>query len=347
MATFELNELHGSSVRFSPHQPNLLAVATTQFYGQNGNGYLFVLNTDDDFSFIQENRKFEWSQGLLDICWSKNTPEIVLTSSIDGSMQLWNVKTAENEKSGCLPPLQTFVEHTAEIYSVDWITINENPQLLSGSWDKTIKLWDPNRVKSLITYSDTTSLHDNDLIFSVSFSDCQRNTFCSVGGDGCLKLWSTNEPTPVRKIQMSSGELLCCDWSKCDENLIILCDSDGTIKVQDIRSLTEPLIEINIDDGVALKRVAFSTLAKDYVASVGYDGVTRYESFFYSFGTKTYIFLSKLFSYRIWNLNDTNEPLYSYCNHVDCATGVDWDPFHFSRLADCGWDKNVCIVKFP
>lgn len=275
MENFELSKLHGSSVRFSPHQPNFLAVATTQIYGQNGNGYLFVLNVDVNLFCIQEYRKFEWSQGLLDVCWSKNNPDIILTSSMDGSMQLWNTKTAETEKTESLSPFQTFAEHTAEIYSVDWITINQNPQILSGSWDKTIKLWDPNRIKSLITYSDITStVNDNDLIFSVSFSDWQRNTFCSVGG-GFLKLWSTNEPTPVKKIHLSSGELMSCDWSKCDENLIIVCDSDGIIKVRDIRYPTEPLIEINVEGGVALKQVIFSTLAKHYVASVGYDGITR------------------------------------------------------------------------
>lgn len=269
MATFQFSEQHGTAVKFSPLLPDLLAVTTTQIYGKNGIGNLFILSTDDQCSFLVEERSFGWSDGLLDVTWSKNNQNIILTSSLDGSMQLWNILAAENEKSGSASPLCVYKEHTAEIYSIDWITVNDNPQILSGSWDRTIKLWDPHRVKSLITYTDNT------LIFSVSFSGSQRNIFCSVGSDGLLKLWSTNETSPVREVQISTGEVMSCDWSTCDDNLIVTGDSEGVIKVHDIRYLLDPLSEIHTEGGVALKKILFSPTTRDHIACAGYDGVTR------------------------------------------------------------------------
>lgn len=276
MASFNLPEqLHGSAVKFSPLQPDLLAVTATQTYGSHGNGSVFILETDTRFSSVLENRCFEWTDGLVDIAWSKNNPDIVLTSSLDGSLQLWNIHSAENDKEKQILPLQIFKEHKAEVQSIDWTSINENPQILSGSWDQTIKLWDPNRLNSLITYTDPFCSNKNHLIFSVCFSGSQRNIFCSVGSDGALKIWSMNETLPVGDVQLSFGEVMSCAWSKCDENLIVSGDSEGVIKVHDIRSLTSPVSEMCQKEKVAIKKVAFSTLTREHIASVGYDGLTR------------------------------------------------------------------------
>lgn len=275
MATFQLPQLHGSAVKFSPLQSDLLAVACSQFYGQGGPGALFILETDQRFPYLLEYRSFKWAEGLLNVTWSKNVPDTLLTSSVDGSLQLWNMRAAENENCNANPPLQVFKEHQAEVYSIDWTTVNENPQLLSGSWDQTIKLWDPNRIKSLLTYNDD-SINKQNLIFSVSFSGGQRNVFCSAGSDGFLKVWSMNEPVPVGSVQTSVGvEAMSCDWNKIDENLIVVGDSGGAICVYDVRCLAMPYSRMNIKEDVALKNVAFSSKVREHIASVGYDGITR------------------------------------------------------------------------
>lgn len=66
MSTFFTPNRHGYSVRFSPFDPNRLAVATSQYFGLVGGGTLFMLEQSPSGA-IQETRRIEWSDGLFDV----------------------------------------------------------------------------------------------------------------------------------------------------------------------------------------------------------------------------------------------------------------------------------------
>lgn len=68
MPSFLTPNRHPYSARFSPHHPNLIAVAASQYYGLAGGGSLYILELDDLFNvaLIQRN-KYEWSDGLFDV----------------------------------------------------------------------------------------------------------------------------------------------------------------------------------------------------------------------------------------------------------------------------------------
>lgn len=68
MPSFLTPKRHPYSARFSPHHPNLIAVAASQFYGFAGGGSLYVLELDDVFNLtLIERKNYEWSDGLFDV----------------------------------------------------------------------------------------------------------------------------------------------------------------------------------------------------------------------------------------------------------------------------------------
>lgn len=80
--------------------------------------------------------------------------------------------------------------------SVDWSQSPHNRIFLSGSWDCSIKLWDPLYTASLRTY-----IGHSDLVYNAKFSPAMANVFASVSGDGYLKLWDVLEHRPSNSVQ--------------------------------------------------------------------------------------------------------------------------------------------------
>lgn len=128
---------HGYSVRFSPFNPNRMVVATSQYYGLAGGGTLFVLELTDDGGII-ETQTYQWSDGLFDVVWSEKDPELVVSASGDGGLQLWNLSSENLTQTKT--PINFYREHKKEVYSVDWSRTRQEQLMLSASWDCSVKL---------------------------------------------------------------------------------------------------------------------------------------------------------------------------------------------------------------
>lgn len=135
--------------------------------------------------------------------WSEENANLVACVSGDGSLQIWNVEaddTDEDPKHSL--PRVYYKEHSKEVYSVDWSKSRQNPLLMTASWDRSIKLWDPNHSESLSTYNG-----HSELVFSAKFAHQMSKVFASVGGDGYLKLWSALDSRPSASIIAHDGEV--------------------------------------------------------------------------------------------------------------------------------------------
>lgn len=81
-------------------------------------------------------------------------------------------------------PVQIFEGHTRSILSLDW---SKNNFLVSGSMDKTVKIWNIERLGCLETYQ-----HE-DFVTAVKFHPNDDRFFLSGSLDNCLRLWSVME----------------------------------------------------------------------------------------------------------------------------------------------------------
>lgn len=112
---------------------------------------------------------------------------MVASSSADGSIKLWDVRTNHL--------LQHYAAHQASVFScvclsfIQVTSINFHPSgdfLLSTSSDKTIKIWDLREGQQLYTLHGHTGA-----TLTASFSN-DGSSFASAGRDETLMLWKTN-----------------------------------------------------------------------------------------------------------------------------------------------------------
>jgi peroxin-7 len=269
MPSFYTPDRHGYAVKFSKSTPDRLIVASSRCYGLAGAGTLYILDMNDDEDDLIETKKFEWSDGLFDVVCSENNPNIVVSVSGDGTMQLWNLESIKDESPLNNFPQMIYKEHRKEIYSIDWMTARSENLLLTASWDCSIKLWDPNTTTSLCTY-----MSHSKLIYNASFSPIIPNTFASVSADGFLKIWNIfNKDRPVACLQ-SESEILSVDWCKFDQNILATGSADGIVRGYDVRYFGVPTFELKGHD-FAVRKVAFSPFDISTIASVGFDFYTR------------------------------------------------------------------------
>lgn len=271
MPTYFTTNRHGYAVRFSRCTPDRLFVASSQYFGLTGAGTLYVLDfTDDDDSF-KEVKLFQWSDGLFDIVASETDPNVLISVSGDGTLQLWNLESINDNSPLANLPQMIYKEHKKEVYSIDWLSVRSDNYVLSASWDLSIKLWDPNFTTSLCTYNGHSKI-----VYNAVLSPLIPNTFASVSADGYLKIWNIfNKDKPIASLKSHDGEILTCDWCKFDQNILATGSSDGLIRGYDMRHFGVPMFELKGCD-YAVRKIQFSPFEISTIASIGYDCYTRY-----------------------------------------------------------------------
>ncbi|XP_061668270.1 peroxisomal biogenesis factor 7 isoform X7 [Syngnathoides biaculeatus] len=89
--------------------------------------------------------RWDWSDGVFDVSWSEANEHVLVAAGGDGSLQLWDA----HRRDGA--PLRAAKEHTQEVYAVDWSQTRGEDAIVSGSWDRTAKVWDAVLGQSLST----------------------------------------------------------------------------------------------------------------------------------------------------------------------------------------------------
>ena len=94
-------------------------------------------------------------------------------------------------------------------------------------------------------------------------------------GDGTLRLWdSTTPPHCTAFTHCQAGELLTCDWSKYDQNLLFTAGVDANIRLWDIRQLSAPVMVMR-GHTQAIRRLKCDPFCGNIVATSSYDFTVR------------------------------------------------------------------------
>ncbi|XP_068135593.1 peroxisomal biogenesis factor 7 [Hyperolius riggenbachi] len=296
---------HGYAVEFSPYLPTRLACAASQNYGISGPGTLFLL--EQNGAGLICIKSFEWSDALFDVTWSEIGESLLVTSSGDGSLQLWDTSKPQGL-------VQVFKEHTKEVYSVDWSQTRGEHLLVSGSWDHTAKLWDPSVGKSLCTFIG----HEN-IVYSTIWSPHIPGCFASASGDQTLRIWDVKMPVSKLVIPAHQAEILSCDWCKYDQNLLVTGAVDCSLRGWDLRTIRQPLFELH-GHNYAVRRVKFSPFQASVLASCSYD-----------------------FTVRFWDFSKPSPLIETVEHHTEFTCGLDFSILIPGQVVDCAWDETVKV----
>jgi len=158
--------------------------------------------------------------GCVDLCWIDS--ESIAVATDHGTVDVYKLK-----ESRLLEHTLVLAEHNDICSTID--VSKRSRQLVSGSHDSTIKLWDLDVDLSI----NTLCIH-TDTITDVAWSKHTDNVFVSTSQDGSVKLFDsrTKNATQCSVLLSSQGSFpLCVDWM--DEVNLCVGFSDGRVGLLD------------------------------------------------------------------------------------------------------------------
>lgn len=198
--------------------------------------------------------------GVTAIATSFANPNTIVTSSRDKKIIVWEL-TPEGETYGYAR--KALSGHNAAVSDV--VLSSDGAYALSGSWDKTLRLWDLNQGKSIRSFIS----HKSD-VFSVGFSADNRQII-SAGRDKTIKLWNT-----LGECKYTIEEDKHNDWVSCvrfspstKQPLIVSAGWDKVIKVW---NLTNCKLRANLVGHTGVINTLTISPDGSLVASGGKDG---------------------------------------------------------------------------
>ena len=200
---------------------------TSLVCGEDKDGAPLLISGSRDKSIIQWKLNFEG--------------ETVITRDLEDK---------EIKKTLMGRPLKSFHGHNHFISSL--ALSSDNTKLVSGSWDKTLRLWDIPSAKSEVIFKGSKG-HTKDVL-SVAFSHDERLIF-SGAMDNTLKYWNTKGEH--RYDNPNFGGWISCilNIQKGKTNYVAVGSWDGTVRILNS--------EYNIDKEIPGGEYAVTSLSTD------------------------------------------------------------------------------------
>lgn len=170
------------------------------------------------------------------------------------------------------------------------------------------------------------------MIYDVVWCPHNNFLFASTSEDRQFLLWDCRKPSnQINSGQGSNGgsilsiaahqhEILSCDFSKYDHNLVATGSCDTTVKLWDLRKIEKP-VTVMAGHKYAVRRIKFSPHHPTMIMSVSYD--------------MTAVF---------WDFMATPNPILArYDQHTEFVVGCSFNMFIENLVATCGWDEKCCV----
>lgn len=129
--------------------------------------------------------------------------------------------------------LKTFVGHTAPVTCIDSTLHLGKTYLVSGSWDKSIRVWN-HKGECIQSFSE-----HSDFIKGVAFAHLNSDLVVYSGSsDRDIRKWKLNEPSSLATLKGHRGPVEDIKVS-LDHEFMYSCSSDGSITKWDVKSDTQ------------------------------------------------------------------------------------------------------------
>ncbi|MBP5974414.1 NACHT domain-containing protein [Brasilonema sp. CT11] len=157
-----------------------------------------------------------------------------LASGCDQTVRIWNVGETPSPLRAATPTeslcerkcLKTLNGHTCEVSTLAFI---ENGQIASGSYDRTIRIWDVITGQCLRILRGHTGF-----IFSLTCSP-DGKTLASGSADNTIKLWDIQTGQCLKTLDKHTDWVFSVAWSS-NGKILASSDNDGTIKLWDTKT---------------------------------------------------------------------------------------------------------------
>lgn len=146
--------------------------------------------------------------------------EIIVSGSSDGLACVLNTNTGKQ--------IATYQGHSEGIESIDFSA--GLPCVVTGSLDKTIKVWDINTLQTRVTLN-----HDDGIVKVACYASRPFNIFsCSL--DGTIRVWDARTGTLVKTLKGHKSHVLSFEWIESKQQLVSVGE-DTVIRFWDLKQL--------------------------------------------------------------------------------------------------------------
>ncbi len=226
-ARVALIETEGGVVR-NPMNGHIGTVLGLEIMGNT----LFSVATDGSarFWFMDSGKEFKRIEGRKSSLALFTQGNTLAIGSRSGDIEIYDLRTMESAA--------VLSGHTDTVNSMAWSA--DGSTLISGSWDKTIKIWnmDSNTATLTINALGEESESDGDFgVIAVAY-DRERKTIASIGSFGdAVSLWNAESGEPMESLSdgysfpptglaISSERGLIASCSQ-EDDLIVVCEIDA------------------------------------------------------------------------------------------------------------------------
>jgi len=183
--------------------------------------------------------------------------KLFISGSFDGMVKIWSAKPtthdeaaseggaskpkkARNESAVSKPvtrtPLRTLAGHKEAVSGVTW---HNDSDLMSVSWDHTIKIWE------LEMGGLKNELVSNKALFSVAVGGDRNEQILVSGAERSIRLYDPKAGNDVKAAFIAhTGWVTAVSWAPDSPNRFVSASHDATLRVWDVRSSSTPLYEI-------------------------------------------------------------------------------------------------------
>jgi WD40 repeat protein len=150
--------------------------------------------------------------------------QTLASGSLDKTIEIWRLrkKREKNRWLTCWGLEHTLIRHSSE---VSCIAFSPNERTLaSGSWDKTIKIWQLNTGEELHTFRG-----HSDRVYSVAFSP-DGQTLASSSSDAIIKIWQLDKQQELCTLTDHSDRVYSVTFSP-DGKTLASGSWDKTVKI--------------------------------------------------------------------------------------------------------------------
>jgi len=140
-----------------------------------------------------------------------------LSSSWDGTIRLWNLKTAQTRK--------TLINHTKDVLSVAFSP--DNRQICSGSMDKSVKIWN---IHGECKFTVDQNQHTDWVSCVRYFHDAKQPIVISASWDKTIKVWDNQSMSLMHTFVGHKAQINTLDLAP-NTNLIASGGRDGKVNI--------------------------------------------------------------------------------------------------------------------
>ncbi|ETO26805.1 hypothetical protein RFI_10328, partial [Reticulomyxa filosa] len=133
--------------------------------------------------------------------------------------------------------LNTFTGHTSTVWSIDYSIFDNCQFICSGSYDKTVRVWDIDNNKQI-----QSSNEHSDTVYCVKFSqyyyhNYRQNVICSASYDKTIRFWDFKHDKQLQIFNEYTHGVCGIEFSSFNSGRYLCSGScDKTIRLWDIET---------------------------------------------------------------------------------------------------------------